>query len=104
MERRTPLKTRWLFGSLAGAAGGAMPGAVVGLLMARGNGVAMAMLSSAMPGIVLGFLAAGILLGLLFAVNVLGSRTWTDMECVQIGAPAGAIATVAFAVLAESLG
>ena len=98
-----PLKQRWLFASLAGAAGGALAGLVVGLLMARGNGVAMAMLLGALPGIVLGFLAAGILLGLLFAVNVLGSRTWTDMECAQIGAPAGAIATVAFAVLIESV-
>tara|TARA_Y100001937_G_scaffold128452_3_gene205023 strand:+ start:274935 stop:275237 length:303 start_codon:yes stop_codon:yes gene_type:complete len=99
-----PLKTRWLFACLAGAAGGAIAGAVLGLLMARGNGVAMAMLLGALPGIVIGLLAAGILLGLLFAVNVLGARTWTDMECVQVGTPAGAIATVAFAVLAEALG
>lgn len=104
MERRTSLTIRWLVGSFAGAAGGAIAGAVAGLLTARGSGVAGAMLLSALPGVGLGFLAAAILLGLLFAVNLLGARDWTDMDCAQVGAPVGAIAMAAYAVLAESMG
>lgn len=103
MQHRTSLTRRWLTGCFAGAVTGAIAGVVAGLLTARGSDIAIDILLSALLGIAVGYIATAILLGLLFAVNFLSARTWTDMECAQVGGPTGAITMIAVAVLAETM-